>query len=132
MIQDGDQCDITVHGDSQLLFTNKSVLTVIFLNLITNSIKYSDKIRPSIDIEVSEGSEFYHFRYLDDGPGIDPAKHEKIFEPFEVGTSSDKYGRTGSGLGLANVRNIVEKLEGQIELKSSIGQGVDFDFYLKK
>src|SRR5690606_18884489 len=60
------------------LYTERVHLHQVFLNLISNAIKYHDKEEGRIDILCQESEEFYTFSVTDDGPGIDPEYHERI------------------------------------------------------
>jgi signal transduction histidine kinase len=62
----------------------------------------------------------------DEGPGIDPADHERIFEPFEKGTQAVE----GSGLGLAIARRLARAMGGEIQLQSNVGDGSRFTLVL--
>ena len=61
----------------------------------------------------------------DEGGGIDPAEQERIFEPFEKGSSSE-----GSGLGLAIARRLARAMGGEIQLQSAVGEGSRFTLVL--
>ncbi len=120
--------------DSQVeqLRINSPAIISILHNLIVNSIKYSDKPEPFVRLSISEDEQSYHFAMQDNGPGI-PSEHlEDIFEPFSTLDIQDKYGKRGTGLGLAYVKKMVEKMEGHIKLKSELGQGVTYQFHVKK
>jgi len=62
----------------------------------------------------------------DEGPGIDPALHERIFEPFFTTRTE------GTGLGLAIVHNLVESMQGEIRLDSTPGIGTRFTICLPR
>ncbi len=96
----------------------------ILSNLLSNAVKFT-----------SEGSIELKSRYRDDelevcitdtGIGIEEARKEEIFSPFEQidGSTSRKYG--GTGLGLAITKSLVEQMGGRIELESSLGSGTAF------
>lgn len=100
-------------------------LDQIVLNLLSNAIKYTPgggRIALSV---ATDGGETV-LRVADTGIGIEPALHEKIFEPFERGDARD----TGSGIGLALVREIVEDLGGTITVRSRPGEGSTFEVRL--
>jgi signal transduction histidine kinase len=92
------------------------------LNLIRNAIAYTpaggritlaaDKIGGNLALSV-----------MDTGPGIAPEDQERIFKPFEKTTAQREEGRSGAGLGLTLVRNIVSLHGGTISLKSTLGEG---------
>lgn len=100
----------------------------ILLNLISNAIKFSNKGIISIKVKL-EGN-FVITKIIDQGIGIE-AKHIKtLFEPFvqlEAGLSRR---HEGTGLGLSISKSLVEKLGGEILVKSQLGEGSTFTFKL--
>lgn len=97
----------------------------IFGNLIDNAVKYLDPSRPGRIVvtgeDVADG--LVEYRIADNGRGISPRDHERIFELFR---RSGKQDRPGEGLGLAFVRNSVRRLGGVIDIESELGQGSTF------
>ena len=69
---------------------------------------------------------FYKFYVKDDGPGIEPEYHEKIFEIFQTLKSRDEFESTGIGLSI--VKKIVEFQGGRITVDSALGAGATFYF----
>jgi signal transduction histidine kinase len=114
------------------IFANRTAIDQILINLIANAIKYSDKEIVQIEIGVAEEEDIYTFYVQDNGPGIDTAYQEQIFKIFEILASSDKYGQTGNGIGLATVKKIVERSGGSIYVESELGMGARFIFNLEK
>lgn len=108
--------------------TDKSRVTVILNNLISNAIKYHDTFQdqPWINVNVSQSNNTLNIVVADNGPGISPEKHTKIFDMFYRGTEKSK----GSGLGLYIVKETVEKMNGTISVKSSEGKGTSFTISL--
>ena len=107
-----------------LLNSNESQLRIILSNLISNAIKYKDvgKVKPFVKVYVNRDSQKTEITIEDNGIGISPEHHDKIFESyFTIGSSPDS-----KGLGLVNVKNAVEKLKGQIKLISEPGIGSKF------
>lgn len=94
-------------------------------NLIDNAVKYLDTDRPGEIVvsgqEVAGGWVVYHI--ADNGRGVAPRDHERIFELFR---RSGRQDRSGEGLGLAFVRNSVRRLGGSIEVESELGKGSTF------
>ena len=68
----------------------------------------------------------------DDGRGIELEKQSDIFELFNTGGIKDSLGREGTGIGLATVKSLVNKLGGDIWLESELGNGSTFTFTIKK
>lgn len=103
-------------------------LTVIFNNLISNSIKYkdADKKTSTIDIKIMGGESTTIIYYRDNGIGIEPEYLSKIFDMFFRATTQSE----GAGLGLYIVKESVSKLGGTIEIQSQPGKGVFFTIEL--
>jgi signal transduction histidine kinase len=98
-------------------------LTEVFENLITNAIKYGcDNPKPRITLGCVSDSNEHRFYVRDNGHGIDPANHARIFEPFRR-LQTDK---EGSGMGLAIVVRIIKMHGGRIWIESQVGQGATF------
>lgn len=109
---------------------NRTQLLQLFQNLISNAIKYHKEGTPSIAIHYTEQEEDHLFEIKDNGIGIDPAFHEKIFVIFHRLHSRSEY--TGTGIGLAICKKIIERHNGKIWVKSALGQGSSFFFTLSK
>jgi signal transduction histidine kinase len=108
-------------------------LKQVFLNLGSNSVKYSPEGLPiSLSLEVVEGWVVIHFK--DQGPGISKEDLSHIFERFYRGdksrSRSKKY--TGYGLGLPIAYWIVRNHGGRIEVDSKLGEGSTFSVWLLK
>ena len=114
------------------LFLNRTIIEKILINLISNSIKYSDKRTSIISLRIIEDEKYYYFTLSDNGSGIPKHKLNSIFNLFEIATTKDRFGQRGNGIGLASVKKLVEKLSGTISVKSQLGQGSTFCFHLKK
>ena len=104
----------------------------IFLNLIQNAIKFNFKDSPEVHISCHEDEAYYFFDVSDNGNGIDKADIEKVFTVFKSSKKRDRFGKKGNGIGLANVKKLVEFLGGQIYIKSSSEEGTTFSFSIKK
>ncbi len=121
-------------GDLPRVWGNESLLRRVFVNLVSNSIKYNDKdeIRISIGCsgEVVENRGHFIQLYVEDnGPGIAREEISSIFDMFRRGRSH-KDSTEGMGIGLAVVQRIVELHHGQIELSSGPQDGCRFTFTL--
>ena len=108
-----------------MLESDRLSMEQIMGNLIDNAVKYLDHDRPGEIVvsgqEVAGGWAVY--RIADNGRGIAPRDHERIFELFR---RSGRQDRTGEGLGLAFVRNSVRRLGGTIDVESELGKGSTF------
>ncbi|MDH5605151.1 MAG: ATP-binding protein, partial [Cyclobacteriaceae bacterium] len=99
----------------------------IIQNLTGNAIAHmSPKENAYVEITCEEEKEYYHFAVSDNGPGINPDQHERIFELFE----SLKGNSTGVGLSI--VKKLVEKNKGKVWVDSTPGKGSSFHFTLYK
>jgi signal transduction histidine kinase len=108
---------------------NQVQLVQLFQNLISNAIKYSGERSPKVHIGVTELSSEWAFSVADNGIGIDPRYHERIFGVFKRLHGRDV---PGTGIGLALCRRIVEHHGGRIRVESTPGQGSTFHFTLAK
>lgn len=117
---------ITVGPDMPTFNTERVALQQVFTNLISNAIKHHDRHDGTITIDVEDADDLYAFRVSDDGPGIAPEYHERIFVIFQTLAPRDKV--EGSGLGLSLVKKIVETEGGTITVESSEGHGTTFRF----
>ncbi len=101
----------------------------VFTNLISNAIKYHPYNSGNIAISVTEQDEFYEFAVADDGLGIDPKYHDRIFGIFQTLQARDVIESTGIGLSI--VKKIVEDRGGKIRIESQLGEGATFYFTWK-
>lgn len=123
--------NFTMDGEFPALKVNRRRIYQIFANLVNNSVKFMDPNNPSPYVRVScaDLGEFYEFRVKDNGPGIDPRYHKKVFGVFQR-----LHGREveGTGIGLAFVKKIVDRMGGIIWIESEVGKGAEFIFTLPK
>ena len=111
---------------------SKLALSVIFNNLIENALKYKKKQDVSTVIHIRfKDSPFYHiFEIQDNGIGISSDFFEIIFKQFKrLHTKTEFF---GSGLGLASVKKIIEKLGGTIKVISVVHEGTIFTVSIPK
>lgn len=109
----------------------KTPLTQIFHNLIGNALKYQKtNENAKIKIEAIDEDKNWHFKIKDNGIGIDKEFHNKIFVIFQRLHTKQEF--SGSGMGLAIVKKIIENLNGTIWLESEINKGATFHFTIPK
>jgi len=119
--------EVIIH-DLPNIVADRLAIEQIFGNLIDNAIKYSAPDRRGV-IEVS-GEPFgsrVRFSVKDNGRGIAPHDHIRVFELFRRSGAQDK---PGEGIGLAHVRALVRSLGGRIDLSSELGVGTTFTITL--
>ena len=107
------------------IYYSKLALHMIFYNLIDNALKYRSQDR-ALEVKISYKSDLFHyyFEVEDNGIGIASEYYDTIFKPFKRLHTKSEY--AGSGLGLATVKKIIQKLGGAITLKSVLGEGTTF------
>ncbi len=113
------------------VYSYHSPLLQIFQNLIGNGIKYSkENLAPVIRVSAKELDNAWEISIQDNGIGIDPEYHDKIFVLFQRLHHKEEY--SGTGIGLAVVKKIIESLGGDIWLESQPDNGSIFYFTLPK
>ncbi len=125
-------CEINLPEENIEMHANKVALEQIMLNLIGNSLKYNDKDKIKIDIECTEKDGFYYIKISDNGMGIPKDKLYHIFDLFVTTGALDRNGKKGNGIGLSTVKKLVNRLNGEIEVSSTLGEGTTFMFTIKK
>jgi len=106
-------------------------LRLLFMNLITNAIKFVKQgEQPLISIDFLEGDLYWKFMVTDNGIGIEKKYHSKIFDIFYRLNDRSKY--PGSGIGLAQVKKIVDLHNGSILVDSKLGVGSTFTISIEK
>ena len=119
-------CTIKIPSELPTITGDKIRLQQVFTNLIGNAIKYNDKENMFITLSVADCDDNWEFSIKDNGPGIDPRFHEKIFVIFQTLTPRDTIESTG--VGLAIVKKIIEEEGGKIWIDSETGHGAEFRF----
>lgn len=114
-------------GYMPLMVTERSPLVQVFLNLLGNAVKHADSESPVVTVSVTdEGGGWFEFSVADNGPGIAPEFHERIFTIFQTLVPRDDV--EGTGIGLSVVKRIVEWQGGQVWVESDVGRGATFRF----
>lgn len=127
-----EEVDIILPPSEKPILANKSALVQVFINLISNAIKYNNKEKIVININAAINEKTYDFSITDNGLGIKPELIDGIFNLFETLGVKDRYGNSGTGIGLATIKKIITELGGNISVSSRINQGSTFKFYLPK
>ncbi len=117
--------------DLPSLLICKTPLRQVFQNLISNALKYHKKNQPPvITISAEEASTYWQFAIKDNGIGIEEEYFNKIFIIFQRLHNKDEY--TGTGIGLAVCKKIIENFGGKIWLASEENKGSTFYFTIPK
>lgn len=111
---------------------NKAALTQIFMNLISNALKYNNKEERRVDITFHASEDYYEFEVRDNGNGIPEENFEKIFDLFTTLDLNDRDGNPGSGIGLATVKKLLNHMGGDIQIESEPEIGSNFKFQIKR
>ncbi len=117
---------IAITSEMPVFTVRRLRLEQVFANLINNAIKYHHRAAGRIEIRARRQDGFFEFEVADDGPGIAPQHHEKVFMMFQTLQPRDQVESTGLGLSL--VKKLVEEEGGEIHLESDLGAGSRFRF----
>ncbi len=123
-----DSQAVITHGLLPALAVRHVHLQQLFQNLITNAIKYRGERSPRIHISGKYSAGYCLLSLADNGVGIDPEYREKIFGIFTRLENRDA--SSGTGIGLAICKRIVERYGGRIWVESELGHGATFFFQL--
>jgi len=106
--------------------TDRLSLQQVFTNLFSNAVKYHHQGTGTITVRCGETKKEYEFTVADDGPGIAPEYHDKIFLMFQ--TLRDRNTAESTGIGLSIVKKIIDEQKGTIRVSSEAGRGAAFIF----
>jgi signal transduction histidine kinase len=109
-----------------VLTTQRVPLETVLRNLIGNAIKHHGRPNGKVKVTAHRQESWVEFEVEDDGPGVAPEYHERIFELFQTLQPRDQV--EGSGMGLAIVKKTVESAGGRITIESGEGKGTCFRF----
>jgi PAS domain S-box-containing protein len=120
-----------VAKDLPLIYADRQKMSQVFENLIVNAIKFSAVAEgPRVEVGYADEGKNHHFFVKDNGIGVDPKYHRKIFEMFfRLNEIDDK---EGTGIGLAIVESIVTGHGGRVWVESEKGHGATFHFTIPK
>ncbi|MCX5973115.1 MAG: HAMP domain-containing sensor histidine kinase, partial [Coprothermobacterota bacterium] len=117
---------VEIDGAFPQIRAEKTRLSEVFQNLISNAIKYLDKPEGTIRVACQDRDEMWVFSVADNGPGIPEKDFGRIFQLFQ--TLKPNEGTASTGIGLALVKKIVEGAGGRVWLESKPLQGTNFFF----
>ncbi|MEZ5319158.1 MAG: ATP-binding protein [Vicinamibacterales bacterium] len=117
---------VDVAPDLPVLVAPPAPLQQVFLNLIGNALKYAGGADARVTVTASRMADGVRFAIADNGPGIAPEYHARIWGVFQRLEARDQV--EGTGIGLALVKKIVEAVGGQVGVESDVGRGATFHF----
>ncbi len=117
---------VVIGREFPVLETERVPLQQVLLNLISNAIKYNRRSGAEIRVDAVMTDGTWTFSVADNGPGIAPEFHERIFGIFQTLEARDKV--EGTGIGLSVVKKIVEARGGRVTIESGVGSGATFRF----
>lgn len=110
---------------------DKGLLKLVFENLISNAVKYSSrKKQPVIEISSSQLHDYIEYSISDNGVGFNSEYKSKLFGVFQRLHTNEEF--EGTGIGLANVKQIIKKHGGTVRAESELGKGATFYFTIPK
>jgi signal transduction histidine kinase len=121
---------VVISQDLPVIVTERLLLQQVFQNLIGNAIKHANRDDPTILVSGRRVGPFYEFSVSDNGPGIPPEFHDRIWGIFQTLEVRDRV--EGAGIGLALVKKIVEAQSGRVSVESRPGAGATFRFLWRK
>lgn len=117
---------VRIDGNPPMILGRRVLFERVVSNLVSNAIKHNPNREVSVIIRCEEEDGAYCFAVEDDGVGIEPRFHERIFEVFETLHPRDE--REAVGMGLAFVKKIVTREGGRVSVISGAGRGAKFQF----
>jgi light-regulated signal transduction histidine kinase (bacteriophytochrome) len=129
MMIEENNAEIT-HDPLPEVYGDAVPLSQLLQNLISNAIKFRSEAPPAIHIGVTQHSDEWMFSVRDNGIGMEPQYLERIFIIFQRLHNKQKY--SGTGIGLAISKKVVEHHGGRIWAESAPGQGTTFFFTLPR
>lgn len=124
-----NQATITV-SHLPVISVNKTLISQLFVNLVSNALKYHGDKDPKIEVGCAESPAHWTFYVKDNGIGIDFKFFDKIFIIFQRLHNKSEY--SGTGIGLAICKKIVDIHKGKIWVESETGKGSSFYFSIPK
>ena len=128
LLAPADGARVEVVGPMPTIVADRLRLGQVFMNLIGNALKHgrAGGVVPHVRVSAADAGRFVQFAVADNGPGIAPEYHERVFVIFQTLAARDKV--EGTGVGLSLVKKIVEGNGGSIRVDSAEGAGATFTF----
>ncbi len=120
-----NKAEVQIEGQLPSVLGHPATMVLVITNLVSNALKFMPAgVPPHIRIWAQPNGTFIRLLVQDNGIGISPVDQEKLFRAFQ--RLQDKRAYAGTGLGLAIVRRGIERMGGQVGLKSEPGKGSCF------
>jgi K+-sensing histidine kinase KdpD len=124
-----EQSGVTItHDQLPCVLADRTQLLQLFQNLMINAIRFRSEAPLIVHVSVAPGGSLWQFTVTDNGIGIDPKYHDEIFGMFK--RLSSRMVPSGSGIGLAICKSVIENHNGKIWVESQLGSGSKFKFTL--
>lgn len=121
---------LSYSGQDAIKNINKAALTQILINLVDNALKYNVSEKRLIEIAYVDEPKCHKFSVSDNGIGIEKDKQDLIFKLFAIIPHENI--KRSTGIGLSTIKNLVNKLGGDIDVTSEVGVGSVFAFTVAK
>ena len=125
-----EEIDISIENRLPTIVCDRTQMEQLFQNLLSNAVKFMDGPDGTIRLRCDDRETRWQFSVRDNGPGIDPKYHNRIFKIFQTLSSRDE--RESTGIGLTLVKKIVELYGGRVWVESKTGEGSTFFFTILK
>lgn len=116
---------------NEIIYMDSDRIEQVLTNLIDNAIRHTAE-NGYVKVKLEDSNNGFEIQVKDNGSGIPEEDLPFVFERFYKADKARTRGKSGTGLGLAIAKNIVEAHEGTISVKSTIGQGTTFSFFLPR
>ncbi len=125
----GKTLSIQIHSNLPVVYADKKRISQVLVNLVRNSATYSPR-GSEIKISANIQKKFLKINVIDQGPGIPPADHKRVFRAFQRGSIGDNEFLKGAGLGLAICKGLVTAHNGRIWINRNTTSGTTISFTL--
>lgn len=124
--QNNTEMDCDDRVASAMVLADPDRLSQVFINLVSNAIKYNDDAEPRVTVRSRIEDDFYIVDIEDNGAGVTEEERARIFDKFYRGRLGETVSFAGAGLGLPISREIVRRMQGTLELVPGDGKGACF------
>ena len=125
----GKRKEISISIDTEVqsctLRSDKTYLLLVFENLISNALKFSNR-GTQVKVLVDRTEDYVKASVIDEGPGVKPEEEHLLFQKFSLLSARPTAGENSTGIGLSLVKTYVEKLDGKIWYDGKYGKGAAF------